>query len=448
MCLRIGERFDAMGNRMAFNGLRTDKIETRMLFERGQALRESVREADVIPILNEHEVIVVATLEQAVQSERRSRSFRVTDQHVLWSDEAQNLLHVVGHGPIYKHPILPVMGQGVRNRYLGRTDRQHKKVRVGPRINSGKYGESVHSEMTMKLIRPWMRKPYGGYNTYIRMLERMQGKVRRPVRLCVTWTAYWWRFQFLSRAPFLVTVHGKEIGHRSSGMLRWMQEHVYRRAEGIIAISRYTAKELRAQFPEVDASKIQVIHHGLPIMAFPPKSEHGVPVRILSIGQWIERKGFDLLIGSVRRLSKANRVSLDIVTDDQAPTIADPNIRIHRNADEVTKRQLLADADIFVLANRHIGSDFEGFGYVVLEAMQAGLPCVVGRNGGPAEIIREGLDGFVIDSEQTDDLDQAIRTLALDPKLRERMGASAKARAQSEFSEESVLNVLNAYISS
>jgi glycosyltransferase involved in cell wall biosynthesis len=299
----------------------------------------------------------------------------------------------------------------------------------------------------MTLIRPWIRKTYGGYNTYIRMLERMQGKVRRPVRLCVTWTAYWWSFEFLKRRPFFVTVHGKEIGHRSSGVWRWMQEHVYRRAEGIIAISRYTANELRAQFPEVDAVKIEVIHHGLPIMAFPPKSEHGGPVRILSIGQWIDRKGFDLLIGSVRRLSETSAVSLDIVTDDQAPAIADPNIRIHRNADEVTKRQLLADADVFVLANRHIGSDFEGFGYVVLEAMQAGCPCVVGRNGGPAEIIRDGQDGFVIDPEQLDDLDRAIRTLVEEPRLRERMGASAKARSQSEFSEESVQNALNAYLS-
>lgn len=432
---------------MAFNGLRTEEIKTRMLIERGQALRESVRQAHIIPILDEDEVVVATRLEQAVQSECRTRSDLVTDQHILRSDEAENLLHIVGHRPVHKHPVTPLMGRGVRNRYLGRTDRQHKKVRVGPRINSGKYGVSVHSEMTMTLIRPWMRKPYGGYNTYIRMLERMQGKVRRPVRLCVTWTAYWWRFEFLKRRAFFVTVHGKEIGHRSSGMWRWMQEYVYRRAEGIIAISRYTATELHARFPEVEEVKIHLIHHGLPAMSFPPKSTKGGEVRILSIGQWIERKGFDLLIGSVRRLSKANRVSLDIVTDDQAPSIAEPNIRIHRNADEVTKRQLLADADIFVLANRHIGTDFEGFGYVVLEAMQAGLPCVVGRNGGPAEIIRDGLDGFVIDPEQSDDLDRAIRTLVEEPGLRERMGASAKARSQSEFSEEGVLNAMNAYLS-
>ena len=299
----------------------------------------------------------------------------------------------------------------------------------------------------MTVISPRLVKPYGGYNTLLDSLNRLRNKVPNEVRICITWTAYWARFQWIRPRPFWVYVHGKEIGYRGGWLWSRLQDHVYRQAEGIIAISWYTAKELRAQFPEVDASKIQVIHHGLPVMTFPPKTDHNGPVRILTIGQWIDRKGFDLLIESVRRLSKTIHVSLDIITSDLAPVIKDSNILIHSNADDSTKLQLLADADVFVLANRHIGTDFEGFGYVVLEAMQAGCPCVVGRKGGPAEIIRDGLDGFVIDPEQTDDLDQAIGTLALDPRLRERMGASAKARAQSDFSEESVLNAMDVYLS-
>lgn len=226
-----------------------------------------------------------------------------------------------------------------------------------------------------------------------------------------------------------------------------MQSTVYHRASGIIAISKYTAIELLRQFPMVDRGKIHVIYHGLPVIAYPKKSQTSPGIRIISIGQWIDRKGFDLLIDSVRRLTESMDLSLDIVTDSKAPTLTDSNIRIHIDIDEDSKKQLLANADVFVLANRHIGTDFEGLGYVILEAMQAGLPCIVGQNGGPAELIRDGVDGFVVDPESNVSLDQAICTLSNDANLRATFGKSAKTRALSQFSEVYAHERIIAYLS-
>ena len=49
-----------------------------------------------------------------------------------------------------------------------------------------------------------------------------------------------------------------------------------------------------------------------------------------------------------------------------------------------------ASSDIFVFP-----STTDTFGNVVLEAKAAGLPCVVSDQGGPCELVQDGIDGFV-----------------------------------------------------
>jgi glycosyltransferase involved in cell wall biosynthesis len=266
------------------------------------------------------------------------------------------------------------------------------------------------------------------------------------VRILITWTVYWARFAWLNPKPFWVTVHGKEIGLRSAWWFRWMQAHVYSQSRGVIAISEYTRTALLNTFPDLTA-KVFVVHHGLPEVKMPPRRSQEYVIRILSIGQWIPRKGFDVLIEAVTRLSIEIDLRLDILTDSATTDVSTDVIHVHRSVSDEEKLQFLADADLFVLANRHVGPDFEGFGYVVLEAMYAGLPCIVGRSGGPAELIRHGQDGIVVDAASVEALTKALRTLCLDTDLRQRMGASAKARAAEEFSESAfqkqMLEVLN-----
>lgn len=254
------------------------------------------------------------------------------------------------------------------------------------------------------------------------------------MRIHITWTAYWANLGFLSTRPYWVTVHGKEIGLRSSWLFKQMQRLVYLRAKGIISISEYTRAELVRTFPEMEY-KVRMIHHGLTCDDRPPRMMTGSVIRILSIGQWIPRKGFDVLIDAVNRLSDRVDLRLDILTDGVKPEWESERVQIHPSVTEDEKSRYFAEASFFVLANRHIGSDFEGFGYVVLEAMAHALPCVVGRDGGPAELIRHGQDGFVVDADSVDELCSALETLCADAGLRDRMGRSAKQHANDRFSE-------------
>lgn len=81
-----------------------------------------------------------------------------------------------------------------------------------------------------------------------------------------------------------------------------------------------------------------------------------------------------------------------------------------------------ASADLFAFP-----STTDTFGNVVLEAMACGLPCVVSDQGGPRELVRHGVDGFITRARDAADFAAAIGRLAADPALRKTMGDAALA---------------------
>lgn len=83
-----------------------------------------------------------------------------------------------------------------------------------------------------------------------------------------------------------------------------------------------------------------------------------------------------------------------------------------------------ASADLFVFPSRT-----DTFGNVVLEAMASGLPVVVSSDGGPAEQIRHGEDGLVVDLDRPQALADAVALCLLSPALRARLGSAARLAA-------------------
>lgn len=74
------------------------------------------------------------------------------------------------------------------------------------------------------------------------------------------------------------------------------------------------------------------------------------------------------------------------------------------------------------------------FGMVVLEGMSAGVPVVATRLPGFAGVLRDGIDGLLIDQPDDDaGFAAALDTLLRDPALRERMGTAGRSRALEHF---------------
>lgn len=93
---------------------------------------------------------------------------------------------------------------------------------------------------------------------------------------------------------------------------------------------------------------------------------------------------------------------------------------------------LVRHADVGVLMSRaHHG---EGCSNSLLEYMAAGLPVVCSDSGGNAEIVEEGVTGFIVGVGDYSALADRLRVLAADPQLRARMGLQASRATIERFS--------------
>src|SRR6266850_1173752 len=98
----------------------------------------------------------------------------------------------------------------------------------------------------------------------------------------------------------------------------------------------------------------------------------------------------------------------------------------------------IADAELDALYERCrffvMPSLHEGFGLVFLEAMRAGKACI-GAVGAAAEIIEDGVTGFVVDPARADDLAGAVLRLFDEPHTCEAFGRAGAARFRAEFTD-------------
>ena len=75
----------------------------------------------------------------------------------------------------------------------------------------------------------------------------------------------------------------------------------------------------------------------------------------------------------------------------------------------------------------------EAFGYAAVESMSVGTPVVASRAGGLAEVIRDSVDGFLVEPGNPTELSSAIVRLLGDESLRNEMGKNARARFEKCF---------------
>ncbi|MEN3341654.1 MAG: hypothetical protein V7644_1058, partial [Actinomycetota bacterium] len=76
----------------------------------------------------------------------------------------------------------------------------------------------------------------------------------------------------------------------------------------------------------------------------------------------------------------------------------------------------------------------EGTPVSVIEALAAGRPAVATRVGGVPDVVRDGLDGFLVEPGDVDALAGRLAQLATDADGRARMGAEGRARVLGRYS--------------
>ncbi|NOZ63406.1 MAG: glycosyltransferase family 4 protein [Caldiserica bacterium] len=96
-------------------------------------------------------------------------------------------------------------------------------------------------------------------------------------------------------------------------------------------------------------------------------------------------------------------------------------------------QKVFSSLDVFVLPSLN-----EGMGRVLVEAMATGLPIVASRVGGVPELVRNGINGYLVPPGDEDALAASITSLLKEPALASRMGEKGKEMSK-KFSAQRML---------
>ncbi len=161
------------------------------------------------------------------------------------------------------------------------------------------------------------------------------------------------------------------------------------------------------------------------------------PLRLLFVGNIIPRKGLDVVLQAVARLSPSTW-SLDIVGNETmdrayANTMARLIDRLPAGSRVTRHGRLEDDALAAHFAAAHVlvvPSTYEGYGIVYAEGLGYGLPAIATTSGGAGEIITDGLDGFLIEAGDVARLASVLNELQGDRDLLAALSARALERYQ------------------
>ncbi len=201
------------------------------------------------------------------------------------------------------------------------------------------------------------------------------------------------------------------------------------RLHGRIAVSEAAAWTARRFY----GGHYRIIPNGVHLQEIPePPIESAEPgeLRILFIGQAVERKGLPVLLRAFEALREQVPASLTLVGAGPEEiahlTLEDSGVRALGKVSEVDKLSELAKAD--VLCAPSLGG--ESFGMVLTEAFAAATPVVASDIPGYRDVLRDGIDGLLSAPGDALGLAEALRRMALEPAMRARMATAARERAE------------------
>lgn len=271
-----------------------------------------------------------------------------------------------------------------------------------------------------------------------------------------------WLVARLTFRPVVIYAHGEELTGWGKGNKYKAMRFALRHADKVIANSDFTRNTLIDM--GVAPEQIELIHPGVDIERFRP----GLPFQdlrdslglqpgamlVLSVGRLSRRKGFDTVIRAMPALRAAGLdVHYAIVGIGEDEAYLNALVREHGVGDRV---HLLGHVpmddlprwynacDLFVLANREIGGDTEGFGMVFIEAAASGRTSIAGRAGGTGSAVLDGVTGVQVDGESVEEVTEALREMLVNQDKRAQLELAALKRARDSLSWVAVASLTRA----
>jgi glycosyltransferase involved in cell wall biosynthesis len=252
-----------------------------------------------------------------------------------------------------------------------------------------------------------------------------------------------WLASRMTGISYSFTAHAKDIyqAELNPGTL------LERKMDGARFVATCTcanAEVLRARHPR--PCEVHAIYHGLDTDWFAPSAHHSAtPPLILSVGRFVEKKGFDQLIEACAQLRDANITFGCVIVGERGSAyeairrlIDERQLGGHVNLiSAVTQdrlRAIYARARVFALPCQVMeDGDRDGFPNVLAESMAMGVPVVSTRISGIPELIDDGVHGLLVEPRDPVGLAEALKRVLVDDVLHARLAKGGRQRICERF---------------
>jgi glycosyltransferase involved in cell wall biosynthesis len=250
--------------------------------------------------------------------------------------------------------------------------------------------------------------------------------------------------------PSVCTLHTEETpapGSRSERRLRFAWWVMRRACDRVLCVSERTKRHY-LDSGRIATDRLVTLHNGIDLDPFtPPGGMRRDPPRqalglapdakvLMTVAVLREEKGIQHMLAALPGIARAEPKTRYLVVGEGPHREAiEAGIAELDLGDRVTLLgqrddipQLLAAADAFVLPTLT-----EALPTVLMEAMASSLPIVASSVGGVPEMVEHEINGFLVEPERAEQLEEACVALLRDAGLRERFGLAGRRLVEERF---------------
>jgi glycosyltransferase involved in cell wall biosynthesis len=245
---------------------------------------------------------------------------------------------------------------------------------------------------------------------------------------------------WLTRIGYSFSAHAKDI---------YLQEHDFLRQKIWWAKFVVTCTDFNRDYLLRAAGSDAAIfrsYHGVNLQMFQPAPAKPQPKRrpvILSVGRLVPKKGFPVLLHALQQLKQQSPFQCYIIgsgpMQHELEALCDRLdlrhcVEILPPMSQTEVISYYRQADLFALACEvQEDGDRDGIPNVLVEAMVMGIPVVSTTVSGIPELIKHGINGWLVSEKDPGALAEAINKLLADPALARRLAAAGRAKVQHDF---------------